>query len=239
MFTSTSHIALMLFSRTPREESKYKVLDKALSLQQQLQLYTAFLRKTRKEAEKTGLKVFIIDEKRQQGNSFGERFANAFEQLFLLGYQAVIAIGNDCLSLREEDIRQACEQVTADRLVIGPAKDGGVYLLGMTKEVFDRDRLTRLRWNSSHVQSDLIAYSQLANTSLSALRLQRDADNLQDLQEVLKEPDADVQFVRRLLFYLLNDDIYILLPILIFPSGFYLKNTYYRGPPVKFSINIK
>ncbi|MDQ3291583.1 MAG: TIGR04282 family arsenosugar biosynthesis glycosyltransferase, partial [Bacteroidota bacterium] len=67
----------------------------------------------------------------QAGQDLGERMQNAFEKAFEAGYEQVCIIGSDCYELTEEIILQAFDKLDRNDVVIGPAQDGGYYLLGM------------------------------------------------------------------------------------------------------------
>lgn len=72
-------------------------------------------------------------ELRQQGTGFEERFLGALEQVAALGFERLVAIGSDTPELEPLDLRRAldCEP---DEAVIGPSRDGGVYLLSLRRE---------------------------------------------------------------------------------------------------------
>lgn len=67
----------------------------------------------------------------QQGNDLGERMRNAFQSVFEQQYQKVVIIGSDCYELTSEILQQAFIKLNTTDVVIGPAKDGGYYLLGI------------------------------------------------------------------------------------------------------------
>ncbi len=67
----------------------------------------------------------------QTGNDLGERMRNAFQKQLEGGAQRVVIIGSDCLTITADHIRRAFEALTQADVVIGPATDGGYYLLGM------------------------------------------------------------------------------------------------------------
>lgn len=73
-------------------------------------------------------------EKRQQvGTDLGERMLAAFREQFAAGAGRAVIIGSDCLAITDNHIRQAFEALDRVDVVIGPATDGGYYLLGMKK----------------------------------------------------------------------------------------------------------
>ncbi|GAB2528513.1 TIGR04282 family arsenosugar biosynthesis glycosyltransferase [Spirosoma aerophilum] len=68
---------------------------------------------------------------RQIGADLGERMLNAFQEQFAEGATTVVIIGSDCLTITPDHLRQAFDALKTTDLVIGPATDGGYYLLGM------------------------------------------------------------------------------------------------------------
>lgn len=69
----------------------------------------------------------------QHGKDLGERMLAAFDEQFRAGAERVVIIGSDCLMLTERHIQQAYDALTTTDVVIGPATDGGYYLLGMNR----------------------------------------------------------------------------------------------------------
>ena len=106
---------------------------------------------------------YSVSLRQQFGDDLGERMANAFAQT-LAGCQWAIVVGTDCPELSLEDITAAAERLSGGAdAVLGPAEDGGYYLIGLrrtaatlfraipwgTSGVLDttRDRLRTLRWH--------------------------------------------------------------------------------------------
>jgi glycosyltransferase A (GT-A) superfamily protein (DUF2064 family) len=58
---------------------------------------------------------------------------NAFRKCFAMGYREVVVIGTDTPWMGAERVRKAFAELKANDVVIGPAEDGGYYLLGMRK----------------------------------------------------------------------------------------------------------
>jgi len=69
----------------------------------------------------------------QQGDDLGQRMEQAYRDAFNQGHEKVIIIGSDLYDLRPHHITQAFEALKNNDIVIGPAQDGGYYLLGMKK----------------------------------------------------------------------------------------------------------
>ncbi len=69
----------------------------------------------------------------QEGEDLGKRMENAFKLGFDKEYDRLIVIGSDCLELNTSIVNKAFELLESNDVVVGPAKDGGYYLLGMKK----------------------------------------------------------------------------------------------------------
>jgi rSAM/selenodomain-associated transferase 1 len=67
----------------------------------------------------------------QNGKHLGERMNNAFSSAFKNGYDRMVIIGTDCPQLNAEIIMNAFAYLNKYDVVIGPAEDGGYYLLGL------------------------------------------------------------------------------------------------------------
>ena len=104
---SNHNAAILLFSRTATAEAAAKPL--AMGKRSAESVADFMVNHIKKLTAKTKLPVFFFSEKQQRGDTFGERFANAFEDVFALGYQNVIAIGNDCLTVSTADILSGTE----------------------------------------------------------------------------------------------------------------------------------
>lgn len=74
----------------------------------------------------------IFDKKLQQGPDLGKRMSNAFKTGFNARFKKIIIIGSDMLHLSTADMDNAFQQLDSHDYVVGPAEDGGYYLLGMT-----------------------------------------------------------------------------------------------------------
>ena len=67
----------------------------------------------------------------QTGDDLGERMLSAFGEQFADGAQKVVIIGSDCLTITPAHLAEAFRALDTADVVIGPATDGGYYLLGM------------------------------------------------------------------------------------------------------------
>lgn len=138
--------AVLIFSLSARREAERKALfgkDKKNSVNE---FFDILIGRTQKMAAASGVDTFFIDEGKQRGRTFGERYANAFQELFNKGYTKVVSIGNDTPDLTVATLRKAIEEIQQQDLVVGPSTDGGIYLLGLTKALFNTDEFLNLPW---------------------------------------------------------------------------------------------
>ena len=69
----------------------------------------------------------------QTGADLGERMLNAFQEQFVTGAKKIVIIGSDCLDITPDHLLQAIDVLDTVDVVIGPATDGGYYLLGINQ----------------------------------------------------------------------------------------------------------
>lgn len=127
----------------------------------------------------------IYQKYQQKGNDLGERMHNAFEDAFLKGYKKVVIIGSDLFHLKSNHIEEAYKQLDKNDIVIGPAEDGGYYLLGMKNlhsQVFKNKK-----WGTSTVLQDTL--QDLKHINVHLLEELNDIDIYDDIKniEVLKQ----------------------------------------------------
>lgn len=117
---------------------------------------------------------------RLQGNGdLGERMSQALNEAFQSGIQQAVIIGTDCPSLDEVLLAKAFDQLHQHDLVLGPAEDGGYYLIGLRcvyPELF-----TDIDWGSDRVFEQTIAIAQHLNLSIATLPKLPDIDRPEDL----------------------------------------------------------
>ncbi len=116
----------------------------------------------------------------QQGNDLGERMKNAFTFLFPKGYDKAVIIGTDCPGLSEEIISNAFDHLNSHDVVIGPAEDGGYYLLGMTQPY--TTLFENIRWSTDTVLEKTIGKCESLHLSYQLLPLLNDIDEEKDLE---------------------------------------------------------
>ena len=117
----------------------------------------------------------------QTKGDLGQKMLAAFQYGFSLGYQKILIIGSDLYSLRLKHIESAFEQLENYDVVIGPALDGGYYLLGLNfiiPKIFKQKQ-----WSTSSVLKETL--SDLKEFNVNLLEPLNDIDTYEDLK---KEP---------------------------------------------------
>ena len=112
----------------------------------------------------------------------GERMLAAFEEMFEKGYEKAVIIGSDCAELQGEHIATAFEQLDKHDFVIGPANDGGYYLLGMKK--LATCLFESKKWSTNTVFEDTIKDIQRLKKTVFVLPPLNDLDRHEDLLAV-------------------------------------------------------
>lgn len=120
----------------------------------------------------------------QHGYSLGERMQNAFQQQFEAGYKKVCIIGTDCWELSATVIEEAFNLLNRFDCVLGPAEDGGYYLLGMKKLL--PDFFENKNWGTDTVLEETLRDIQHHELTYALLPTLRDIDDESDLPEVLR-----------------------------------------------------
>lgn len=115
----------------------------------------------------------------QEGIDLGERMANAISTEFEKGFNQIIIIGTDMWDLNQENIEKAFKVLNNSDIVIGPASDGGYYLLGIKKMI--PDIFQNKKWGSQTVLKETL--KDLKNYKVSFLKEKNDIDLLEDLKK--------------------------------------------------------
>jgi uncharacterized protein len=118
----------------------------------------------------------------QSGSDLGERMFNAFEQVFASGIDYAVILGSDCAEITAKHLHQAFTALEKTDAVIGPAADGGYYLLGLKQA--EPKLFTQKRWSTSSVYADTVKDFFHKGWTFSALETLRDVDTLDDLRNM-------------------------------------------------------
>lgn len=115
----------------------------------------------------------------QRGTDFGERLSNAFNDPFSAGYNRVVLIGTDTPELAIADLAHAFKLLEEFPVVLGPALDGGYYLVAGNRP---RPQLfAGITWSTSTVLEETVAAAAASKVEVGYVRRFGDVDFMTDL----------------------------------------------------------
>ncbi|MCG6192925.1 TIGR04282 family arsenosugar biosynthesis glycosyltransferase [Leptospira sp. FAT2] len=115
----------------------------------------------------------------QSGEDLGFRMSNAFSETFSQGAQKAVIIGSDCPDLETKHIREAFSALDQSDVVLGPALDGGYYLLGLKSYLPEIFR--EVPWSTDRVFAGTLEKLQLLRKNVWILPKLGDVDEPEDL----------------------------------------------------------
>ena len=225
--------AILIFSLSAQLEAERKSLFGKRNKNASKGFFDILINRTHKIASSTYADVVVIDENLQKGKTFGERYANAFQEVFDLGYTKVISIGNDTPDLTSEVLQQSVERIQQDDMVVGPSTDGGIYLLGMRKDFFNANEFKALPWLQSTLFRTLVNGVYWKKAKTHYFNELSDIDTAHALHQFLYSSD-DVVLVEFILNHLsANTNRTYHLKSLSYSNEFSFSSQL-RGPPAFF-----
>lgn len=115
----------------------------------------------------------------QTGDSLGERLSNAVLEAFREGMHRVLVVGSDCPELDSALLRQASDLLRRADLVLGPALDGGYYLIGM--RVYRPELFKGIAWGTEAVLRQTLEAARRCGLKVRLIRPLSDVDYPEDL----------------------------------------------------------
>ena len=117
-----------------------------------------------------------------QPQTFGElgtKLHRSFINQFRTGKTRVVVIGSDCPQITTAHLKQAFQQLESHDLVLGPAADGGYYLIGLSQP--QPNLFLDIPWGTEHVFEQTSAIATQLNLSTALLEQLHDIDRPEDL----------------------------------------------------------
>jgi rSAM/selenodomain-associated transferase 1 len=121
-----------------------------------------------------------LDYADQGQGDLGRRLARAFDRSFRSGDAAVVIVGTDCLELESARVADAFDALLHKDLVLGPAHDGGYYLIGLSRPV--RQLFAGIEWGTDRVLARTQAIAKQLELSVELLVPLPDVDRPEDLR---------------------------------------------------------
>jgi hypothetical protein len=199
-----SQSVLLIFAKAPVAGQVKTRLISDVGEQRATELYKEFLTITLETAEQASFSeiqlwvsgdinhpyikylknTFHMTLHKQKGNDLGERMSCAFDSVFAI-YSNAVLIGSDCPSLLSSDLNTAVDYLENEKdVVLGPAEDGGYYLIGMKKN--KPELFLDVNWGKETVFSETCALIEKNNLNLGVLERRADIDRVSDLDSYFK-----------------------------------------------------
>ncbi|TWU25319.1 N-glycosyltransferase [Novipirellula galeiformis] len=124
----------------------------------------------------------------QRGVSLGERLVDAFAVAFNEGATRVVVIGSDCPEISSTILDEAINALSHADVVLGPAIDGGYYLIGLNTN--QPQLFQGIDWGSGSVLRDTIAKAKHSQCKVHRLQTLSDVDYPEDLVTCRRNPEA-------------------------------------------------
>lgn len=188
--------ALIITMRNPVKGKVKTRLAASVGEVQAFEIYLALLSHVREVSSRVAAKRYLyysdfantnddwpahlFFKKRQRGENLGERMANALEAVLKTHSQAVL-IGTDIPQLSTAILEQAFERLSDHDFVIGPAEDGGYYLIGM--KTFHPSVFQDITWGTSAVFKKTVERMEALGKSWFELPVLPDVDTEEDWEK--------------------------------------------------------
>ena len=130
--------------------------------------------------KKAGYQRFL-----QEGEDLGARMLQAFVWGFDQGYERILIMGSDCPHLNSSHLKEAFSQLQSHDVVLGPAKDGGYYALGLSK-LFPA-LFSQKAWSTPSVFTATLQDLMRSGKSFYLLPTLSDVDHEEDLKGTFLE----------------------------------------------------
>ena len=191
---------LIIFTRYPQPgKTKTRLIpalgaEGAANLQRQMSEYT--LSKVKKFQESTEISFEVrfaggnlqlmqnwlgteLNYQLQGEGDLGKRMENSFLSAFNQGAREVVIIGIDCPGVNAEVLAKAFQKIQNCDILLGPAVDGGYYLIGL-KRVIGK-LFTNIDWGTARVLQQTVDIAQKLSLSVAYLQTLADVDIPEDL----------------------------------------------------------
>ncbi len=202
--------ALIIFAKFPESGKVKKEIGKVLGMDVSAKLCQAFINDLIEEHKDRDYDLYLsfigheykAEYKKmfpeailyvQRGSNMSENVYSAFEDL-LDDYEKVALIGCDVPQLKSDVVIKAFNALDSYDFVLGPAEDGGYYIIGMKEP---HDVFTDAPWGSDHLleeQQEILRTKCLTFVRLDTLPDVDDVDELKYLKATLKKEDAPQTF---------------------------------------------
>ncbi len=118
----------------------------------------------------------------QNGQNLGEKLIYAFQKAFDEGASKAVVLGSDAPSMPVAYLEKAFDELKANDVVLGPAQDGGYYLIGLSR--FIPDLFSHIPWSTPDVFNATMDHISRHSLSCHLLPMHADIDTVDDLKNL-------------------------------------------------------
>ena len=123
----------------------------------------------------------MLPTRAQVGKTLGDRMRNAFSDAFARGVEQAVLLGSDLPDIDMRIIDTSFEFLRKTDGVVGPAEDGGYYLIGLRKDMFNGDLFSGIDWGTASVFRQTMDQFRAAGLNAYILPTRQDIDTHDDL----------------------------------------------------------
>jgi len=210
-------MTLVIFAREPVPGQVKTRLARGTDADTAIAVYTTLLEHTIETARATEIEVMIslagtptpgwaaglgLQFEVQGRGDLGFRMAECFDRRFSIGVERVVIIGSDNAHLQPDQIRSAFAALEENPVVLGPADDGGYWLVGQRSPGVDL--FTKVPWSTPKTLETTRNRLKTLGVTWSEIETLPDIDTVEDLRNAIKAPGVPEQLRRRLATALTN-----------------------------------
>ncbi len=126
------------------------------------------------------------DYRLQQGSDLGERMAHALDTAFQEGADRAVLIGSDIPDFPAPLLAKALDDLRRMPVLLGPALDGGYYLIGFQRQAFTHTAFTNITWSRPNVLDATLTRLKSAGLDAGFLPPWNDVDDIWDLNALYR-----------------------------------------------------
>jgi len=121
----------------------------------------------------------------QRGEALGQRMSSAFEEVFAAGAERAVLIGSDIPRIDAGLLEEYFSALHRVAMVLGPAADGGYYLIGFRRERFDAAVFQGIEWSTERVLRQTLDAARACGLTFHLGAELQDIDTIEDLEALL------------------------------------------------------
>jgi len=125
--------------------------------------------------------------RRQTGHDLGEKMSNAFAEVFREQVDLAVLIGSDIPHLDRPLVDEYFLRLTEHPLVLGPARDGGYYLIGFQRRHFAPRVFQNIAWSSATVFKETLQRAKESAITAYSGKMLEDVDTLEGLRSAMSD----------------------------------------------------